>query len=77
MTARTPDALAEAYNKHLSERTSKGPISLSCESEDEAALVAHRLRKLGWKAETSEAMVLTDNKFDGVHVVRVTGRRKK
>lgn len=73
---RTPEALAKAFDEHLRNRTSRGPCSLGCESEHESVLVAHELKKLGWKAEASEALAGSFDELKGVFTVRVTGKRK-
>jgi len=79
---RDPDALADEFEKWLSQNGSKGLLKL--ETEDEAVLVAHRLSKRGWKAALDDAIVLIEKdkplgkrRLHGTHVVRVTGKRKE
>lgn len=68
----TPDALAEVFHETLEKRTSKGAFNCVCRSEDEAVLVAHRLRKRGWKAEALEGVSLKTG--EGSYAVRITGK---
>lgn len=73
MVERTPEALAQAYHDHLS--ANPGSANLMARDEDEAAAVAARLRKLGWRAKAE--MGLQGWECKPVHYIRVGGRSKR
>jgi hypothetical protein len=84
MAERTPKALADALeptrNKRHAEKRGRFALSLGCQTEDEAVLVAHELGKRGWKAAPTTAVALINGdvkeELQLVNVVRVTGRKK-
>ena len=70
---RTPEAIAEAFSVHLEGGT--GRANLLCLDQDEAAAVALRLKRMGWKAKAEQGLQGMDE-IKVVHYVRVTGRGK-
>jgi len=83
MTERTPKALADAIEPRLFEklgesRRGKIKISMSCESKDEAAQLAHELAERGWITKVAFGMVLPEKskEWQATDLVCVTGRSK-
>ena len=74
MTARTAKALADVLEPHLAK--TGGRTSLRCDSEDEAVLLAHEMKKRGWRASAGTAFADLMGDMRIVNVVKVTGRKK-
>lgn len=73
MTERTAKRLADGFEPTLRDKrwTRSASVNLICESEDEAVLLAHELKKRGWKAEVTPGWAGASLK--PVDAVRVTG----
>lgn len=75
MSTTTTD-LADALEGFL--RANRGKTSCKVDSEEQSVLVAHELKKRGWKASSGRAVLMqTDLKGEMrlAWVVKVTGRR--
>jgi len=78
MTERTPQLLADTFEPMLKEKqwARRSRLTLKCDSEDEAVLVAHYLKKRGWKTCADAAIAGPSvNELSGCWVVVVSGRR--
>lgn len=76
---RNAKTLADAFEPKLIEK--KGKLNLVCENEDESVLLAHELKKRGWKAEPEICLVGQKDKkggikdFQGAYSVLVRGKQ--
>jgi hypothetical protein len=80
MSHRDVKALADALEQQLRD-SGKRKTNLACDSEDEAVLMAHELRKRGWKAEPDQALLhgMQDGRGElkVVNIVRVEKKRAR
>ena len=73
---RDPKVLAEEFEKHMVQRGIR-KMNLKCESEHEAVLVAHELRKRGWKAEPDQALQGAGRDLKVIEIVYVEKKRAR
>jgi hypothetical protein len=72
---RTKEALADAIEKHLVD-CSTNRQTVQCKTEDEAILLAHEMKKRGWRAEATTSFAMVDGELSPADVVRIHGRKR-
>lgn len=67
---RTPQRVVDTFEAKLGNKP--GRVNLVCESEDEAVLVVHELKKRGWRAEFDTGINLLTG--EGIFAAVVEGK---